>query len=291
MKKFIAITTALILSISCFTACGNKNKDNNDDSKETTTVYVLEESEQYKLAEKILNLLSSQGNDPSKGELLDYGKYEIVATNIEPYADTESQVNKLIKENIGEDCGKWFIYDFTPQYTDSMLKELEERKSDSGYISSFFGQIVVPSGRGGIIEMTINGTKEQNTSFDDYFEKFVSNGSFKTKIEAKSIEANALYSTYKNNEVNADNLYSNKQIIVSGKVKAVEKSSYSWDKELGLYCVEVYSSDKYNVVKCYFSDSDAVANLRSENSVYIEGECVGLSSIYPCLKNCKIIEE
>lgn len=103
-----------------------------------------------------------------------------------------------------------------------------------------------------------------------------------------SVTAIQLINTYEENEVNADNLYKNKMIKVSGTVDDIGKNI------AGQIYVILNNGNPYNLttVQCFFSKKDddqinKVADLRKGDSVVVVGTCTG-KSLTIVINNCKI---
>ncbi len=100
-----------------------------------------------------------------------------------------------------------------------------------------------------------------------------------------SVTASDLYNQYDENEVNADKLYKDKMLQVSGVIDSVTVT-------FGQIQVIVTDGQQWSLVMVYcdFEDdqSDAVSALKKGNNVIIQGRCRG-KALTPALDDCTII--
>lgn len=102
-----------------------------------------------------------------------------------------------------------------------------------------------------------------------------------------SISAVDLYSAYLDNAVNADNLYKDKIIAVSGSV-----SDITTDMLTGNPCVCLDSKSDFGIypIQCFFDDShvDEIATLVDGDQITITGKCSGNTVGIVQLSGCSI---
>lgn len=106
------------------------------------------------------------------------------------------------------------------------------------------------------------------------------------KAEVIKISAEDLYSAYVENAVNADNLYKNKTIEITGTVTNIGQDAITKNP-----CISLASGDALNIypVQCFFSSSnDQIAALRDGDTVTIVGKCTGYSIAFVQLSGCKL---
>ncbi len=102
------------------------------------------------------------------------------------------------------------------------------------------------------------------------------------------ILATYLWSQYEENSVNADNLYKDKKLAVTGKIKDISQDILTENP-----CVVLDSGDSLGVygIQCFFPDDEstraAVAALRDGENVTIVGECIGISVVVQ-LTGCQL---
>jgi len=100
-----------------------------------------------------------------------------------------------------------------------------------------------------------------------------------------SVSASDLYTQYDENEVNADKLYKDKLLQLSGVVDSVSVT-------LGQIQVIINDGQEWSLVMvfCDFEDyqSDAVSALKKGDNVIIQGRCRG-KALTPALDDCAII--
>ena len=102
--------------------------------------------------------------------------------------------------------------------------------------------------------------------------------------------AKELYQTYQENEVNADNLYKNQLIAVSGTVKSIQKSLITDTPCVSLDCGSAYGI--YHV-ECFFEDiegnNSVISELREGDEITIYGTCTGFYFGDVQLSDCYIL--
>jgi hypothetical protein len=94
-----------------------------------------------------------------------------------------------------------------------------------------------------------------------------------SRVDAKPIEISAadLYEAYSGNEVDADNRYGGKKILVSGTVESVGKAL------LGEPYVAIGVGHAIFSVQCVFDSPNGLESLRPGDRVSIEGICSGVA--------------
>lgn len=103
--------------------------------------------------------------------------------------------------------------------------------------------------------------------------------------EVINVSASNLVSAYAANTVQADELYKNKIVAVSGTVQDISQDMLSKDP-----CVLLESGNVLYPVQCFFSDSEAesVSQLSDGDEITIVGKCTGLSVAHIQISNCSI---
>lgn len=103
--------------------------------------------------------------------------------------------------------------------------------------------------------------------------------------EIINVSASNLVSAYAANTVQADKLYKNKIVAISGTVQDISQDMMSKDP-----CVLLESGNVLYPVQCFFSESesDAVAQLSDGDEITIVGKCTGLSLAQVQISNCSI---
>lgn len=106
-------------------------------------------------------------------------------------------------------------------------------------------------------------------------------------LEVIEIDAPDLWMAYDENEVNADNLYKNKTLTVSGEVHEIGK-----DLVTDVPYILLKAGDSLGIysIQCYFtspSAQDAVADIRDGDHVIISGKCAG-KIINVMVRNCTL---
>lgn len=104
--------------------------------------------------------------------------------------------------------------------------------------------------------------------------------------ERVNLSAKDLISNYKKNEVSANEWYTGKTGIITGKIKSI-------DVHGGTPCIVLSNGDNNSVtnVNCYFKDndqSDKIATLKKGKNVTIKGSIRGLALVDVCLDDCII---
>ena len=106
------------------------------------------------------------------------------------------------------------------------------------------------------------------------------------QIEVITVSAEQLYADYIENAVNADNLYKDKIISVTGEITDIGQDIITHDP-----CVSLDSGTSYSLypIQCFFSSaSDDLAGLRDGDVVTITGECTGYNIAYVQLADCSL---
>ena len=112
-----------------------------------------------------------------------------------------------------------------------------------------------------------------------------------TAPQAISITATDIWKAYSDNTVNADSLYKNKLIAVSGTI-----SNIGQDLITKAPCVSINSGDAYGIyaVQCYFpkngDQNDKIASLSDGDFITIYGTCQGTPILQVQLSNCYLPE-
>lgn len=103
--------------------------------------------------------------------------------------------------------------------------------------------------------------------------------------EIINVSASNLVSAYEANTVQADELYKNKIVAISGTVQDISQDVVSKDP-----CVLLESGNVLYPVQCFFSESesDSVSQLSDGDEVTIIGKCTGLSLANVQISNCSI---
>lgn len=101
--------------------------------------------------------------------------------------------------------------------------------------------------------------------------------------EIINVSASNLVSAYEANTVQADELYKNKIVAISGTVQDISQDMVSKDP-----CVLLESGNV--LVQCFFSESesDSVSQLSDGDEITIIGKCTGLSLANVQISNCSI---
>ena len=101
------------------------------------------------------------------------------------------------------------------------------------------------------------------------------------------VTANELYDAYAENSVNADELYKNKVIQVTGTVTDIGQDMLS-EKP----CISLDSGSAYNLapIQCFFNEATSdIASLHDGDVITIRGECTGVFVSVVQLSKCEII--
>lgn len=109
------------------------------------------------------------------------------------------------------------------------------------------------------------------------------------KVETIEISATDLWAAYDENEVNADNLYKNKTLSVTGTVFEIGK-----DVITDAPFILLKSGDPYGIysIQCYVassSEQEKLANVRDGDVVTITGKCTG-KTLNVILTSCLLAE-
>lgn len=134
-----------------------------------------------------------------------------------------------------------------------------------------------------IIIMCVNGISDEKKSEGS---SSPNESAISTTAEAPiEISASKLIQAYIDNEVKADTIYDEKQVIISGYVDRIDQTDYLFsENELIVY---VGTGDSIeNCVRCYISEDqkDIVAELEKGDKITVMGKCVGVGSSYFNLK-------
>lgn len=103
------------------------------------------------------------------------------------------------------------------------------------------------------------------------------------------ITAEALWSAYEANEVNADLLYGGRLLAVTGTITDIGK-----DIVTDAPCISLYSGSAYNLypIQCFFpkygDQTELIAALQNGDVVTIYGTCKGESLVNVQLSNCQL---
>ncbi len=287
MKKMYLI---LLLSACCIlnlSSCGNTNTTQPPSPTESKTEYVLEESREYILAKEIRDYLN-QNFDTENGISPDYGKYNSKtrgeATNIPEYADTESQINKIIESEFGSEIGYWYISEIVNP-TVNQIKSVKEMYGNE--LQKFWGSIYISTNRNTYIMSDAGGNiTERNSSLEEYLKE---QKIFMSDDIKKAIPATELYDAYQKNAASADREYLDKTFTIYGEVLSVESNNYD-TKDKGEYCVNV-GDGYFSKIQCYFKSSRTIEDLKQGDVVYIKGRGVGAFSVLVDMVDCQIIEK
>ena len=129
-------------------------------------------------------------------------------------------------------------------------------------------------------------TEIQDTSSG---ESSLQNNSDSSAILSDSIKVSAyqLWKDYSDNKVNADNLYKDKLLVVSGTVSDVTQDIVTKNP-----CINLETGDSYGLypVQCFFNDDPdgVIASLRDGDFVTIIGTCSGVPVLQVQLVDCTI---
>lgn len=85
------------------------------------------------------------------------------------------------------------------------------------------------------------------------------------------ISAHQLFSSFQQNEVQANKLYLDKTIAVSGKVREMGKN------QEGYPYVVLHTDDDFFGVNIYFDDSTATQDVVVDQEIAVKGQCTGLA--------------
>lgn len=109
------------------------------------------------------------------------------------------------------------------------------------------------------------------------------------KEEVIAIAATDLGDAYRANQVNADNLYKDKTLSITGTVTNIGKDALS-----DAPCVSLSSGSPYNLqpVQCFFPKSEensaAIAALQNGQEITIVGKCQGISLVNLQISKCSL---
>lgn len=107
-----------------------------------------------------------------------------------------------------------------------------------------------------------------------------------TPEPAIEVTASELYSAYAENAVNADSIYKNKTVSVTGTITDIGQ-----DILTNKPCVSLASGDAFGIysVQCFFKDAtDEIAALRDGDTITITGTCTGANLGIVQLSSCAI---
>lgn len=108
-----------------------------------------------------------------------------------------------------------------------------------------------------------------------------------SEIAPISVSASELWKVYSENEVNADNLYKNKLVSVTGTITDIGK-----DVVTGNPCISLDDGSQYSIypIQCFFTSDDkgseALAALRNGQEITICGNCSGTPVITVQISDC-----
>lgn len=108
------------------------------------------------------------------------------------------------------------------------------------------------------------------------------------KEEVIEVSAEDLYAAYKENTVNADALYKNKTLSVTGMITNIGQDAITKKP-----CVNLSVGDDFDFypIQCFFGkSSDELAALRDGDVVTITGKCIGYSVFFVQLSSCELSE-
>ena len=111
-------------------------------------------------------------------------------------------------------------------------------------------------------------------------------GSMSVEEPPISVSARNLYNAYTQNAVNADALYKNKRVAVTGVITKIGQ-----DMVTKKPCISLDSGSDLNLypVQCFFQESSCdLASLRDGDSVTIVGECTGFFVANVQLSDCTL---
>lgn len=187
-------------------------------------------------------------------------------------------------------CGTEFESDFCPKC--GMAKgapvqtQSQNKKLKSWQIALIvIGAIVVA----GIIGGTAGNSQDVATGGNNQTatNQITENTPQPTENNNVIVTAIELCKAYDENEVNADNLYKNKTLEITGTIESIGKDMLD-DTYVTLEDGETYSLKN---VQCYFKDKteiDKVASLKKGDEITIIGQGDGAVLGKPIVKNCKI---
>lgn len=107
-----------------------------------------------------------------------------------------------------------------------------------------------------------------------------------------AVDAEDLWKSYDENEVNADNIYKGNFVALTGTISNIGTDAFS-----GAPCVSVESGDEFGLypIQCFFpkngSETDAIAALSDGDTVTIYGKCTGKTVLYVQLTGCSLSGE
>lgn len=113
-----------------------------------------------------------------------------------------------------------------------------------------------------------------------------------TPMPYYKISATDLWTAYDSNKVNADNLYKDKLIVVTGTISGITQDIATKDP-----CVLLDTGNPLNLypIQCFFPDdkngNEAIAALKDGDYVAIAGTCMGTPVVHVQLSNCYLTEE
>ncbi|GAA0076218.1 hypothetical protein UT300005_05960 [Clostridium sp. CTA-5] len=139
-----------------------------------------------------------------------------------------------------------------------------------------------------IVDTTVETNNIDTINTDESLKKDNIRTSTETEkeIETVTITSKELYKAYNDNEVNADNLYSGKIGIVTGKIRKISITS-----DRPCICLSDGKKGSMLGVNCYFANnnqSDQIAKLKKGATITIKGKIRGQSFVDVCLDNCEI---
>lgn len=101
---------------------------------------------------------------------------------------------------------------------------------------------------------------------------------------ATKVDYKTLYKDYSDNPINADKIYKDKPLILSGTIANI-------DRDIGKKPYITFNVDEYGAqsIKMSFDDDDTVAALKKDQTVTVVGTCDGtFASTIVVLSKCQI---
>lgn len=114
-------------------------------------------------------------------------------------------------------------------------------------------------------------------------------GNSESTADAIAVSSSDLWKAYEENKVNADNLYKDKTLAVTGTIVNITQDVLSKDP-----CVSLSAGAQAGIydVQCFFTDADAenqqLAALQDGQSITIIGTCTGTPLVNVQLTDCHL---